>query len=243
MALTLDAAFNSSADGGNPGNTTQIEFTTSDANDVLVLIANSNNTAAHSTVSAVSDNSGVTAAWQKATASVGGLFNGSYRGLEAWYTTTTAAITSTAEVTVTWTNSGTVSFGSFALIAINGANLSSPIDATGTSSTSVAHPSDPFNVSTSNANDFILGAFSMNNTAEPTAGSGWTQDTSNSPGGNGYLLAEHQIVSSVQTNLSVDIGTGASDSIVGLVISIKEAGGAPVDDTASRNAVVPVVLM
>lgn len=67
--------------------------------------------------------------------------------------------------------------------------------------------SDPRTVSTTAADTFIYGAFRMNGTPSPTAGTGFTTLY-----GANYFVVEYKIVSAPQTALSVPLATGAGDS-------------------------------
>jgi hypothetical protein len=73
-------------------------------------------------------------------------------------------------------------------------------------------------LSTSNASDFILGAYRFSSTPSPTAGAGWTQIS----GADGQLV-EYKIVSAVQSKLDIVIGTGSGNDNAGIGDAIMSA--------------------
>jgi hypothetical protein len=216
MTLALDGTPTHNSSSGTSA--TVACPTTSNPTDVLILFSEINNgSTTASSITSVTDNSGVTAPWARRA----NLFDSAGRQFEEWYTKTTGTLSGK---TITVNYAVSTSFASLGVVAISGANTSSPFDShAGLPVTLRDIASDPLSISTSNANDFIVGSFRMNSTSTPTQGSGWTKDV-----GADYLLIEHQIASSAQTNLSVTIGTGVGDSNAGIADAIAAAAGAGV---------------
>lgn len=71
-------------------------------------------------------------------------------------------------------------------------------------------------ISTSNANDMLLGLYRMSTTASPAAGTGWTAIS-----GADYQLVEYQKVTATQTNATAPLGGGASDESAGIGDAVK----------------------
>ncbi len=142
-----------------------------------------------------------------------------------------------------WTGYASGTFNSALTVNIGGGGAFTTAHAFGVSGcpsssyfdTNVSLPNegttDPRTVSTTAADTFIIGAFRMAGTQDPTQGSGFTKIL-----GNNYLLTEYKIVSA-QTSLSVTIGTGVGDSngAIGdaLVASSTAALTINVSDTAT----------
>lgn len=114
-------------------------------------------------------------------------------------TTVTAKQTSSSFITA-------VAFG------ISGANTSSPIDG----SAVTGHP-DPQSITTTFANDFIVGAYREGSTASPTAGATYTAVL-----GANFALTEYRIVSAINT-YSVTQTAGATDANGGVVFAVKRS--------------------
>jgi hypothetical protein len=75
-------------------------------------------------------------------------------------------------------------------------------------------------ITTSNANDFLLGQYRFGFTSTPTQGSGWTKIS-----GADYLLTEYQVVAATQSALGVTIGTGDTDQNAGIADAFIAASG------------------
>lgn len=169
-------------DGSNHvSGSNSLTLTTSHANDFVGLFLTRN----AGTVTSVTDNSGVTAAWQLR-ATIGGT-----NSISFWWTTASAAL-SGATITVNY--SANPGFQTIDAFGISGAKISSPFD----SGSAVTGSADPLTISTTNAVTMVLGGFREVTASSPTAGSGFTAIS-----GADFQLSEYQIFSSPQTNLSV----------------------------------------
>ncbi|HEX3747578.1 MAG TPA: hypothetical protein VHW09_26770 [Bryobacteraceae bacterium] len=93
----------------------------------------------------------------------------------------------------------------------------------------VTSTSDPFNISTGNTNTMVVAGFRIN-TATPSAGSGYSAINAAN-----YLLTEYKVVSSVQTNLSVTVGTGAGTTQTAIGDAIVGSSSLALDGSAASN--------
>lgn len=194
---SLDGSANANTGGGT---TLSATLTTTNANDVICAFILTNG--ATNSISSVTDNSGVTAAWSKFASTSSGL------DFELWYTTATAAL-SGASITM---NCPSPTFITMHVFGVSGAHTASPFDGSGVISTS-----DPISITTSDANDLLIAGFRMSSTSNPTAGSGWTQIQ-----GNHFQVSECKTAATAGT-YSATIGTGVGDANEGIVAAIRGA--------------------
>jgi hypothetical protein len=77
-------------------------------------------------------------------------------------------------------------------------------------------------LTTSNANDFLIGFYGFNSTANPTQGAGWTLIS-----GANFFMTEYKIVSATQSGTVATIGTGDTDEAAGIADAVIAASGGP----------------
>ena len=181
--------------GGVSAGTISGSLTTGNAGDVIVLFIETDG----GPVTAVSDTAGLTWSRRKNV-----LYN-SVQQLDEWYAVAPKVLNGDV-ITVSQTSS---EYLAACAVAVSGANTTDPFD--DNPSVPAAASGGNIAISTSNANDFIVGGYRVGLTASPTAGTGWTQDC-----GKYYLLVEHQFASAVQSGLVLAIGTGNGNEQVGI---------------------------
>ncbi len=179
-----------------------ISLSTTKPNDVIIVSAFVYN----GTVSSISDTANLS--WKfRAHAVISNTFD-----LEEWYAISPNALSSDS-IQVNYSGGGGSNVG--IAYGISGANTAAPFDsnstlpatATSTVSSSVAKAA----ISTSNANDFIIGtvATQPSGNITITAGSGFTEIAEASPLDN-YIFSEYQIVTATQSNFSVSVNFSPS---------------------------------
>lgn len=115
--------------------------------------------------------------------------------LELWWAPSTGILTSDV---ITMTLTGTA-FTTVDAFAIHGAtNIAAPWDSGGPQNSAT----DPISITTANAITMVLGCF-RGSTASPTAGAGYTIIS-----GADFQMTERRTFTTVQTALSVTVGTG-----------------------------------
>ncbi len=127
-----------------------------------------------------------------------------------------------AAVSITETTTGGANL-LLAAFGVSGANTASPFDpnasvpasATGTGTVG------SFTISTSNANDFIIGTFSSDAGAVHTAAAPWTLIVSQRQGAALDSSSEYQVVSATQTNLAVTMTLTGAANWAGIADAIK----------------------
>lgn len=222
MALALDGP------GGHSTSTIAgtgpftVTITTTSATDVLELFVEANGSVA-TAVSSVTDNSGVTAAWQKRAGDSPGQFPE-----ECWWTTSTGVLTGT---TITVTMTANTTFITLDAIAVSGANTASPFD--GHSGIPVTGHPDPLLITT-NGNAFIVAAY-RTGSSNPTAGSGWTLIS-----GADFQAVEYQITTASSLSATLTTGSGTANGGIVDAIVAPGAGSAPVPSFGGFND--PIVL-
>ena len=186
----------------------QLSITTTQPNDVIILMWTQNH---NHYVTGVTDSAGHTWTHRKTALPIGD----NNEALDEWW-----AIAPTAGTfTITVSESGYSSYTTTAIaFAISGANTANPFDSqsglpytsTGTSGTPTVS-----SVTTSNANDIILGLVGYRGTSTSvTAASGYTLITSQTYGtSQQWGAAEYKIVTSTQSNAQVTWGNnpGSND--------------------------------
>ena len=190
------------------GNSMQISLTTSNPNDLLyVSVVESGGY----TVSSITSSPSLT--WtQRASVQFS-----STRHLETWYAVWSSSGSITITITLTGnTNAASVAFG------VSGANTASPFD--GNPRTATGSSTSPaVTISTSNPNDFIMGALGVQSTPTLTTGSGFTLIKTQTAGTSRETSDEYQIVSTTQSNLPVGYSLSSSQDWAMIVDAIKQA--------------------
>ncbi|HUI01268.1 MAG TPA: hypothetical protein VLX56_06530, partial [Nitrososphaerales archaeon] len=198
-----------SLDGNNyndgTGSTLSASLTTTNTNDVIITVVTGQNTATGTyQTPSLSDGSGLT--WQarstlEEVSSVGGY---SYYG-QIFYAIAASALSGDS-IKVTW-NSAPTHYGTLQVFGVSGANTASPFDPDPAlpafASASYA------TVTTANTNDFVYGAELTHTTGSPTAGGGFTGIES---GVGGSVASEYEVVSSLQSALSMTFSNAGTDS-------------------------------
>jgi hypothetical protein len=200
MALALDGSVHGNSGGAS---SLAVSLTTTNTNDIICVVVLTNG----GPVTSVSSTH-VTFT-QKSTATA----NAGNQTIELWVGTASVILTAES-ITINTTTSAFLTIDAF---GISGANTSSPYDGS-----PVIHSgfiADPLTISTTNANDIVLGMYRQNSQSTPTQGTGWTKIS-----GADFQLCEYQIFTSTQSGLSVTIGTGASDSNAGIAVAIEASG-------------------
>ena len=210
IALALDGSGYTSS--GNPGTTITAALTTTQSNDVIIVIAYGQNSATNSfRTPSVSDTSGLSWTARSSLEEDGNTGDNGYKSSysQIFYAIASSTLSSDS-IKVTWSSAPTAG-ATIQVFGISGANTSSPFD-TNSGLPAWASPGAWASVSTSSANDFIYGFENTASTQTPTTGSGWSSITSGVT--NSYLAAEYQVVSSTQSSLSVSFSNAASDTNV-----------------------------
>jgi flagellin-like protein len=209
VPLALDGSISSSV---TTGNTITLTLVTSNANDVLYLSWVGNG--GDRSITGVSS-SGTSGWTQRARISAD-----NDHWLETWYATRTTAGTTTITITMSSNNNGdcaAVAYG------ISGADLASPFDGNRRTNTGTNDGSGSVTISTSNANDFILGAIGVDNAPTLTTGSGFTLIRSQAVGTSRITSDEYKIVSTTQSNLAVGYSFSSTEDWAMVVEAIKKA--------------------
>ena len=196
-----------------------VSLTTSNANDLVIVYAVSGDSKDHQYFAPVQSvtASGLTFQLRHQYQVVSSA-SGWYWDLEEWYAVASSPLSSTA-ITITWSTQP-ASFIIVDAFGISGANNSSPFDSNAglPSTSSGSFPS----VSTSNTNDMIISLEATDNTAQPTAGSGFTPIDASGH----YFASEYQMVSTTQSSLSVTFTNsngGSSDVEAQMADAVQEA--------------------
>lgn len=176
-----------------------VALTTTQSNDVIIVTVGGANTG---TAGAGVTVSGCSLSWTQKSFSNDGT---SGREVQLWYAiaaTPLSACTITATANGSWTLTGITAMG------ISGANTSTPFDPNGASSgTATGVTSNPTvsGISTSNANDILIGGVVAGGSGPPTAGAGFTQ-LWNSSAVTPVLASEYEVVSATQSGISLTFG-------------------------------------
>jgi hypothetical protein len=217
------------AAGTNPS--TSVSLTTTSANDVIY-------------VEVVTDNTGTintpTAPGLTFTLRMGPITQGTVR--ESTYYAIASSVLSGVSISESITGGG----GEVELIAfgVSGANTGSPFDANAAvpaSATGIS-TAGSVTISTSNANDLIIGAFGSNGGTTHSAASPWTLIRSVV----GYLNdgdIEYQSVSAIQTNLAVTMTLTSANAWTGIADAIQSASTPGADVFVRNVGVAPTTLV
>ena len=197
MSAVLDGSV---AVYGSSGNSvTTGTLTNTYAGDVICVAVtlNTNNAATVGSITAT----GATFAFRASA------YNSPSIGLEYWVGYAAGIFSSAIVVNFT----AATTFCTIHAFAFNGTAATNYFDVNASlPATSGAIPADPLSISTTAAATIIVGVFRQATVAEPTATGVFT--TIFGGAGNGYMLSEYEIVSTVQSSLSVTAGTGAGDT-------------------------------
>jgi hypothetical protein len=139
----------------------------------------------------------------------GGQFHSGIVDIELWSMTSTGTWTGR---TVTINLAGSSTYFTGDVWGVSGANTGSPFDGS-----AINGGADPLSITTTNANDILVGGFRMGSVASPTAGAGYTTIS-----GADNQLAQYKILSATGTN-SFTIGTGAGNANGGVVAAVKRS--------------------
>lgn len=198
MSLALDG----SVAGTTTAASLAVSLTTSNGNDIVVVIVTCNGGPVVSVTAA-----GLTFARAGR--------NGSFAtNIEMWWARAPVALSSKS-ITVTQTSSAFISISAFGVsgnpVALDpNALLPSVIgDGSGTGTGSLCA------ITTTQNQEFMIGAYRFAATANPTAGAGWTQIS-----GANFMLTEYKVVSTKQNATSVGIVTGFTNENGGIAHSL-----------------------
>jgi hypothetical protein len=217
-AFTIDA--HGQWDAQNVSSDTLPAFTTTKANDVLIL-AVSLDASTNVDVSGVSGGGLTWALRKKKITIVSGPL---YCDVEEWW----AYQASAGSVTVVVSLSGTAIFVNAACIAVNGCTTpSSPFDSNSSVPASGSSESS-INISTSNSYDFIIGLLTCSYVDMPGFGSGYSPWPGTGSGSSNYEYGsgfEYQIVSQKETNFAVNFSESnpfciVADALAGTLPSV-----------------------
>jgi hypothetical protein len=195
-------------------------LTTSDTNDVIIVFV----TTASSSLVTVNTN-GVTATGLSFSKRVqqSDEMSSVYYDAEEWYAISSGTLNSKS---IAVALSGSASDDSYeGVFGINGANTASPFDTNGlVPDVNYTTSGSPMcTISTSNANDIIIGAMT-NNGQTPAAGSGFTEITgASNTNGDNSLLTEYKIVSATQSDVRVAWGSLASTEWIAVADAVVQA--------------------
>ena len=189
MALALDG----SVQGNSGGSATlSVTLTTTRSPDVICVTFTCN---AGPLSSVTASAPGLGTFTQRATANV-------TTTADFWYAIATQPLTA---VSITATQSGGSAFITMTAFGISGANTLAPFD---TNASLPASSTPPVSISTSNANDFLIGTM-RTASANGTVDSGFTAISNAN-----FNLTEYDIVTATVSSLSIGV-TGAGNAAIG----------------------------
>lgn len=203
MALALDGSGHNSA--GSPGSSLTVSLTTSVSDSVIVVTVLVND---FQVTSITASNIPSITLRKRQAVSGGGFY------IEEWQGVATGTLSSE---TITVNFGGTVGFATIDAFGISGADTSTVWDSNG--ALPDGQTTSTCSITTSNADDFLIGTYRFGSEVNPTQGAGWTKIS----GANG-LLTEYKIVSATQSGTSVTIGTGNGDQNAGIGDAVIQAG-------------------
>lgn len=186
--------------GFSPNSTTGVAtITTTRANCVLIGYAGINSSTGSLTFSSVTGG-GLTWTFRKRVQFTGAGFSNT---MEEWWAIAPSILSA---VTFTATASASASFVVLNVFAVSGADTATPFDANAAvpaSASGAAAVAPTVNVSTSNANDMLIGFISCPGGGGTSAGAGFTQIGF----ANASSIVEQKTVTATQTNTAVLSGT------------------------------------
>jgi hypothetical protein len=233
FTLAIDGTPQASNSGSNYVSSISETISTSNGTDVIVVLVETAN--AITTMTMSDSSSAIT--WLNGTTTPYKKINNPNSGvaLYAWIGTTSSTLSNDS---VTASFGSQTSFAGMVVFAISGANTSSPVDTTATttgySSTNVTSQTSS-SFSTSNANDMLLYLLGGAEPGSPT-GESWTAgniggtastlcgDTTSS--GYQHAAAEYLLVSSTQNSITAAISWNNSLYVSYAVFAIQAASGA-----------------
>jgi len=193
-----------------------VTLTTTKTNDVIVILASSENNAVTPTISSVSDTAGLT--WARRGSKVTATSGSQQSSQEIWWAFSSGALSGDV-ITVNFVGGADL----LALVAfgVNGSGSSSApwdvnVSLPATATSAVTGTPSVSGVSTTHANAILLGFYSQGNTGAFTAqtsGSGFSiidQTGSNAGSFSIAAAAESQGVTSAQSSVSVAFGTSST---------------------------------
>lgn len=205
--IALDGSPVGLLQSSGPGGTTiTITISTSLTNDVLIVFTQCNGTYV----------TGVTSTSLGAWTSRENSGSGNSNHISEYYAKAATALTSEA---LTITTSGTCTFDTAVVFAVNGSTFSSPFDSN-VSIPEIGTTSGNPTFSTTSANTMVISSQRFGSTATPTPGSGWTSlygPTS------GFGLSMYEVFSSAQSGTTAL--TSATDQNGWIVDALVAAGG------------------
>jgi hypothetical protein len=212
MALALDPGTGSARNTANPGTSVNVGITTANANDAIVVLANTNGGPVVSVTSSP-------ALFFTQRATVGTNPN----AMEEWWSSCPTAQAYT--ITVTQTSNAFILVDVFAVSGAPGWN-SNPFDGS-----AVTNPSSYASITTVNPHTFIFGCTrDANSGPSADTGSGWTQ----LQGGSLNVCDEYQIFSTIQSGLTISfIGSSTFFTIMDAI-----TGDTPASANTPRDTVV-----
>lgn len=233
MALALDGVANVV---NNSTSSIPITYTTTVANDVLIIAVACGGSVGI-TVSTITGGTGTAWAKRKALAWTSGANSAD---LEVWWS---PAVATLAANVFTITLSGTPTVNTqVTCFAVSGSNPQQPWDGspthpnTASITTTGSHPNSA--LSTLYPNTMLLGFTATSNTTAIANGVGYTKVMANNGAGKWTLAVEEQVVSALQTAVSVNFSTTITqwgiivDALIALVVQTgaagTTAGGSPV---------------
>jgi hypothetical protein len=172
------------------------------SNNILFVL----NVCSTGAVNSASDNSGITAPWQRLAFAPGS-------NMSLWWTKATGVFTG---ATITLNLSTAANSWNF-LWGVNGANFSSPFDPNG--ALPVIGTSSPVSITTSNPNDMLFACYGTDFSTDEIPGAGWTElfDLQN-------MFVERQLVSAKQTALSAAFtNTGTTYGGIGFAVTANQS--------------------
>jgi len=224
--LALDG---SGSGTGSSATSYTISLTTSHANDVLYL---SHVNGQSATVSSVTSSPSLT--WTHRASVTYSTVASPTNDLETWYAiwSSSGSITITVNLSAS-VNSAGVAFG------VSGANTGSPFDTNGAipaTNRGDAGTSSSVTISTSNANDLLIGAVGVLGNPSLTVGSGTTLVATQAVSTIRETSDEYKIVSSTQSNLALTYSWSGSQDWGSIGDAIKAASGGGCTVTVNNGA-------
>ena len=236
-ALSVDGSITGSFSTASSGSVT---LSTGNSNDIIVVVVGAESNVNHNahTVGSVTS-TGLTFAKRSA-----GTVGSVYLDTEVWWALASSPLNS-ASITVNMSGTGSVDDASIVAFGVSGANTSTPWDTNVAlpalaTSTASAIPTVT-GVSTSNANDLILGfegAYSATNSNSENNGAGFTLIGTQRNNGGSYssqASAEDEIVSTTQSSISVAFSASNSNWVM-LGDAIQQAAPACLSGLAIDNS-------
>lgn len=228
-ALAIDGTASASYSSGT--SVASGTLTTTSTNDVIVAVCYAEGSA----ISAARSTSSVSATGLTFSKRASKVDATSDNEVSSWY----AIASSTFSGAITCHFNGTLDDGGVVVFGVSGANTTTPWDTSASLpalSTGASTTPSVTGVSTSNANDMILGLVGagsglLNGTSTMTAGSGFTSTIAKANPGGTLQQAEDKIVSATQSSVTINWGSALNSSddwsMIGDAIQAAGGGGGP----------------